>query len=210
MTEKRLTFSSDVVAKQNDKENVEDLSSCLERTSFGRPGLVSPTTYLRARGPPQYGEPPLTPGAPAPRDAPASRWTPAARRASGASSVDDDEDDDGMGDNEAADSDDGEDVAGGGVFGVSRKSVAAMTAQQRLIDAAAREPQAAIKILKPENPLSPAAATPEAPRYVTSYAETPLSGESRMSEWVPRSRSDRGDWAASDEDEDERGDDSFR
>ena len=88
MTEKRLTFSQDVITQQNDKENVSDLASCLERT------IVSPNTYLRARGPPQYGETPLTPGAPAPREAPASRWTPAARRASGTSSVGDDDDDD--------------------------------------------------------------------------------------------------------------------
>ena len=67
MTEKRLTFSQDVITQQNDKENVSDLASCLERT------IVSPNTYLRARGPPQYGETPLTPGAPAPREAPASR-----------------------------------------------------------------------------------------------------------------------------------------
>ena len=63
MTEKRLTFSQDVITQQNDKENVSDLASCLERT------IVSPNTYLRARGPPQYGETPLTPGAPAPREA---------------------------------------------------------------------------------------------------------------------------------------------
>ena len=50
MTEKRLTFSQDVITQQNDKENVSDLASCLERT------IVSPNTYLRARGPPQYGE----------------------------------------------------------------------------------------------------------------------------------------------------------
>ena len=36
--------------------------------------------------------------------------------------------------------------------------------------------------------------TAEVPRYVSSYAETPLTGESRASEWVPRSRSDRGDY----------------
>ena len=34
--------------------------------------------------------------------------------------------------------------------------------------------------------------SPQVPRYVTSYAETPLSGESRCSEWVPRSRSPHG------------------
>ena len=45
MTEKRLTFSQDVITQQNDKENVSDLASCLERT------IVSPNTYLRARGP---------------------------------------------------------------------------------------------------------------------------------------------------------------
>ena len=208
MTEKRLTFSQDVITQQNDKENVSDLASCLERT------IVSPNTYLRARGPPQYGETPLTPGAPAPREAPASRWTPAARRASGASSVGDDNDDDdeAMDDDEdAADSGDDGEAIGGGVRGVSRKSVEWASRQQRLIDAAAREPKAAIKILKPPNPLSPGASTPEVPRYVTSYAETPLSGESRCSDWVPRSRSDRGDWDHSDDDDDdERGDDSFR
>ena len=40
MTEKRLTFSQDVITQQNDKENVSDLASCLERT------IVSPNTYL--------------------------------------------------------------------------------------------------------------------------------------------------------------------
>ena len=38
MTEKRLTFSQDVITQQNDKENVSDLASCLERT------IVSPYT----------------------------------------------------------------------------------------------------------------------------------------------------------------------
>ena len=97
-------------------------------------------------------------------------------------------------DEDAADSGDDGEAIGGGVRGVSRKSVEWASRQQRLIDAAAREPKAAIKILKPPNPLSPGASTPEVPRYVTSYAETPLSGESRCSDWVPRSRSDRGDW----------------
>ena len=113
-------------------------------------------------------------------------------------------------DEDAADSGDDAEAIGGGVRGVSRKSVEWASRQQRLIDAAAREPKAAIKILKPPNPLSPGASTPEVPRYVTSYAETPLSGESRCSDWVPRSRSDRGDWDHSDVDDDERGDDSFR
>ena len=113
-------------------------------------------------------------------------------------------------DEDAADSGDDGEAIGGGVRGVSRKSVEWVSRQQRLIDAAAREPKAAIKILKPPNPLSPGASTPEVPRYVTSYAETPLSGESRCSDWVPRSRSDRGDWDHSGDDDDERGDDSFR
>ena len=98
-------------------------------------------------------------------------------------------------DEDAADSGDDGEAIGGGVRGVSRKSVEWASRQQRLTDAAAaREPKAAIKILKPPNPLSPGASTPEVPRYVTSYAETPLSGESRCPTGPPRSRSDRGDW----------------
>ena len=64
--------------------------------------------------------------------------------------------------------------------------------QQRLIDAAAREAPAPIRVVKGAQPGG--ASTPEVPRYVSSYAETPLTGESRASEWVPRSRSDRGDY----------------
>ena len=45
-------------------------------------------------------------------------------------------------------------------------------------------------------PLSPGASTPEVPRYVTSYAETALAGELVVLRTGCRgSRSDRGDWA---------------
>mmetsp|Transcript_3446 Transcript_3446/g.10153 ORF Transcript_3446/g.10153 Transcript_3446/m.10153 type:complete len:203 (+) Transcript_3446:202-810(+) len=195
---KKLSFSQEVVKKQDDKENMQFLASAFGG-SFG--GLVSPGSYLRARGPPRYGEAPATPGALA-QDAPASRWTPTGRPSTDSR---DDDDDELMDEDDELEGDDGGGGGGtpeGGLARLSRESLGMFLRQQEAIDAAG--PASAIKIIKSV----PDERTPVVPRYVTSYAETPLSGESRCSEWVPRSRSPhgshrRGGAGESDDDDDD-------
>ena len=213
-TQKRLTFSAEVSQKQGDKENLDNLAASLSQTSFRSASsrLVSPGTFLRERGPVTYGEAPPTPGTalgtPAAPEPPMSRWTPARGRNSSASSGDDEDDDDdddegGGGASGDDDDDDGSvDAAttprAGGEASLSRKSVKLFRRQQAAIDAAADAAPPVIAIVKS----APEQLTPAAPRYVTSYRETPLTGESRESDWSPRSRSERG--GGSDDEDDVR------
>jgi len=198
-TQKKLTFSAEVSQKQGDKENLDNLAATFSRTSFDARAsrLVSPGTFLRARGPVAYGEAPLTPGAalltPGEPEAPPSRWTPSARSARG-SDDDDDDDDDDDGDDDRGDDDRGSetdgdgDAAGDDGATTVRESFGLFRRQQAAIDAAALEPAPPIAIVKS----APAARTPAVPRYCANYRETPLTGESRESDWSPRSRSERG------------------
>ena len=197
-TQKKLTFSAEVSQKQGEKENLDNLAATFSRTSFDARAsrLVSPGTFLRARGPVAYGEAPLTPGAalltPGDPEAPPSRWTPSARsaRASDASADDDDDDgdDDGADGAGGSETDGDGDAAADGDATTVRESFGIFRRQQAAIDAAALEPAPAIAIVKS----APAARTPAVPRYCANYRETPLTGESRESDWSPRSRSERG------------------
>ena len=130
MTEKRLTFSQDVITQQTTRR------TCLT-SPRARRTIVSPNTAC-ARGRRSTARRRRRP-APAPREAPAPRWTPAALRAGRVVRRRRQDDDEAMDDDEdAADSDDGEPSAA--ARGASRKPVE-WASRQQLIDAARASPR---------------------------------------------------------------------
>ena len=129
MTEKRL-FSQDVITQQNDKENVLTSPRASSAPSSRRTAPVPPAAVRRDAADARRA-----------RAASARVALDAGRAARlGASSVgdDDNDDDEAMDDDEDAADSATTRAIGGGVRGVSRKSVEWASRQQRLLDAAAR------------------------------------------------------------------------